>query len=43
MSPERWAQVDELLAQALACPAAERTAFVNKACGDDAGLRAQVE
>jgi serine/threonine protein kinase/dipeptidyl aminopeptidase/acylaminoacyl peptidase len=43
MTPERWAQIDQLLAQALEIPAAERAAFLAEACGDDAELRSEVE
>jgi len=43
MTPERWAQIDQLLAQALECPAAEQAAFLAEACGGDAELRREVE
>jgi eukaryotic-like serine/threonine-protein kinase len=42
MDRERWQQVDELLAAALARPAAGREAFLADACGDDAALRSEV-
>jgi serine/threonine protein kinase len=43
MTPERWAQIDQLLAQALERPAAEQPAFIAAACGGDAALRQEVE
>lgn len=43
MTPERWRQVDDLCHAALACPPAERTAFLEHACEGDAALRREVE
>ncbi|MFN0110598.1 MAG: protein kinase domain-containing protein [Blastocatellia bacterium] len=43
MTPERWAQIDQLLAQALEFPAAEQAAFLAEACGGDTELRREVE
>ncbi|MBS1790713.1 MAG: serine/threonine protein kinase [Acidobacteria bacterium] len=43
MSPERWQQVEQLFQSALELPAAERAAFLAKACGDDRELRQEVE
>lgn len=43
MTPERWAQIDQLLEKALERPAAEHTAFLAQACGGDAELRREVE
>lgn len=43
MTPERWQQIDQLLDAALEIPPAERGAFLNKACPDDAELRLKVE
>jgi eukaryotic-like serine/threonine-protein kinase len=43
MTPERWAQVDQLLAAALERPESERAAFLAEACGGDEALRAEVE
>ena len=43
MNPERWQQVRELLAAAVALPADERAAYLNKACGQDAELRSEVD
>ena len=43
MSPERWQQVEQLFQSVLELPAAERAAYLAKACGDDAELRHEVE
>ena len=43
MTPERWAQVDQLLATVLELPDAERAAFLAKACGGNEKLRREVE
>lgn len=43
MDPERWGQIEAMLADAMAQPAAERAAFLAHRCGDDAELRAEVE
>lgn len=43
MTPKRWVQIDQLLAQALERPAPERSAFLAEVCGDDAELRREVE
>ena len=43
MTPERWAQVDQLLATALELSGAERAAFLAEACGEDVALRHEVE
>jgi len=43
MNPERWQQVREVLAAAVALPADERAAYLNKACGQDAELRSEVD
>jgi eukaryotic-like serine/threonine-protein kinase len=43
MNPERWQQVREILALAIALPADERQAYLDQACLDDAELRAEVE
>ncbi|MDX2041043.1 MAG: protein kinase [Acidobacteriota bacterium] len=43
ISAERWKQIDELLDAALELPPAERPAFLNKTCGNDAELRRKVE
>jgi serine/threonine protein kinase len=43
MSPERWQQVEAVLDGALDLPEAERHAYLSRACGSDAALRAEVE
>lgn len=42
MTPERWAQVDQLLARVLELSDAERPAFLAEACGNDDELRGEV-
>jgi serine/threonine-protein kinase len=42
MTPERWAHVKALFAEASAQPTDEREAFVVRACGNDAALRDEV-
>lgn len=43
MTPERWAQVNAVFAEAVELPAHQRAAFLAAACADDLGLRAEVE
>jgi serine/threonine protein kinase len=43
MNVEQWQNVDRLFVEALALPQAERPGFVRTACGDDRGLREQLE
>jgi hypothetical protein len=43
MTPERYARVCELFDAAVALPAAERAALLDRECAADAGLRAEVE
>jgi len=43
MRPERWQQVRSVLDGALALPAAERSAYLDKACAADRELRTEVE
>src|SRR4051812_11768560 len=43
MTPDRWSQIDQLLAKALELPDAERAAFLAEACAGDAELRSEVE
>ena len=43
MTPERWQQVKELFRSALEHKVEERTAFLERACDDDDGLRREVE
>ncbi|MGH9503479.1 MAG: protein kinase domain-containing protein [Terriglobales bacterium] len=40
---ERWDQVKEILALALEQELGERGSFIRKACGEDEGLRAEIE
>ena len=42
-APERWAEVRATAEAALARPPEARAAFLDRACGDEAGLRAEVE
>ena len=43
MTPERWRQIDDLLQAALEQPAAERAAYLQRACAGDDALRQEVE
>ena len=43
MSPKNWLRVEELFHRALEHPPEARRAFLDEACGDDPGLRQQVE
>ena len=43
MRPERYQQVEQLLQDVLALPAARRAPFLRRSCGDDRELRAEVE
>ena len=43
MTPERWQQVKAIVGDALDVPASERPALLDRACGADAALRAEVE
>jgi len=43
MTPERWAEIRDLLDQAMQLEPSERPVFLNRCCSHDAGLRAQVE
>ena len=42
MDPERWTHVDKLLQSALDLPAAEREPFLQRACGGDEQLEAEL-
>ncbi|MEM8559809.1 MAG: serine/threonine-protein kinase, partial [Bacteroidota bacterium] len=42
-SADRWQRVEAVFEQALERPPAERAAFLDRACADDADLRAEVE
>src|SRR6516225_2082991 len=43
LNPERWAQIEELFHRATNIAPGERCAFLEKACGNDAELRREVE
>src|SRR5262245_35478104 len=43
MNPEEWAQIEELFAQALNVPPANRPAFLDQACSGNDFLKRQVE
>ncbi len=43
MTPERWRQITEIFHAALVRDEADRAAFVVSSCGDDDGLRREVE
>ncbi|HXV75039.1 MAG TPA: protein kinase, partial [Candidatus Polarisedimenticolaceae bacterium] len=42
LEPERWRRIEPLLAEALERDAAERSAWIEAACGEDVGLRAEL-
>ena len=42
MASERWQRVEDLFLEALAVPAAARTAFLHDACAGDASLEREV-
>lgn len=43
MTPAEWSAVKEILSEALECPPAERSAYLDKACGGNPELRRRVE
>lgn len=43
MTPERWARIKAIFADATAREPAQRAAWLAEACGDDAALRAEVD
>ncbi len=43
VTPERWQQIKGIVTQALESPAAERAAYVDRACSGDRELRGEVE
>ncbi len=43
MTPERWNQVKELFLEAQSYPNVQRADFLSRACGDDEGLKREVE
>jgi serine/threonine protein kinase/Tol biopolymer transport system component len=42
MNPERWRQIDTIFKSAIELPSDERGAFIERACGEDEALRADV-
>jgi serine/threonine protein kinase len=42
MTPERWRRIDDLFGAALGLDPAARDAWLDEACGDDEGLRAEI-
>lgn len=43
MTPERWAQIEELFHRAAECDGEHRTGLLDQACSDDPELRREVE
>ena len=43
LDPERWRRISEIADQALELPPEGVSAFLDRACADDSGLRRQVE
>ncbi|MGA7928078.1 MAG: protein kinase [Candidatus Sulfotelmatobacter sp.] len=43
MTPERWAQIEELFHRAAECDASQRAALLDGACGNDWELRREIE
>lgn len=43
MNPERWKKLDEIFLAAASLPPHERNPFVAEACGEDEGLRREIE
>ena len=43
MSSERWNRLEQIFAEALALPTTQRSAFLERACGDDADLRRDLD
>ncbi|MEP7336139.1 MAG: protein kinase [Acidobacteriota bacterium] len=43
MTPDRWARIDKLLDEVMECPAAERSTFLDEACGEDIELRQEIQ
>ena len=43
MTPERWAQIEELFHRAAECEPAQRSSLLNEACKGDLELRREVE
>ena len=42
MTPERWVRIDDLFNAALELSPSEREAWLDRACGDDDGLRSEL-
>src|SRR5215204_280725 len=42
MSPERWREIEEVFQAAVEMPRADRALFVDKFCGSDAELKAEI-
>ena len=42
MSPERWQQIEAIFQTAVDLKAADRAAFIEKACAGDTELKAEV-
>ena len=43
MSPERWGEIKTVFLEALETPLTARPAFLDRACGSDAGMRDDLE
>jgi len=43
MTPERWHQIKDSLADAIRLPAEDRPRYIAKVCGDDSALRTELE
>ena len=43
MTPDRWARIDQLLDEVMDRPAAERSTFLDEACGEDIDLRREIQ
>jgi tRNA A-37 threonylcarbamoyl transferase component Bud32/tetratricopeptide (TPR) repeat protein/TolB-like protein len=43
MDPEKWRKLSQIYHGVLACPAEERSAFLDSTCGGDSALRAEIE
>jgi serine/threonine protein kinase/Tol biopolymer transport system component len=43
LTPERWAQIEELFHRAAECDPQQRSSLLDEACGSDVQLRAEVE
>ncbi|MEO8572352.1 MAG: hypothetical protein ABI481_00160 [Pyrinomonadaceae bacterium] len=43
MSPERWREIEEVFQAAVEMPRADRAQFLDKVCGTDADLKAELQ